>query len=238
MERVEDSERMNMGVKQRELFLSADQQLEEIVRQREHTGIYLTVKRGFDIVFSSCALVVLSPLLILLALIVFLDDPNGGPIFSQERIGKNGTPFRLFKYRTMVVNAEQLLDGLKDKNEMQGHAFKIKDDPRITKVGKFLRQTGLDELPQLWNILCGDMSIVGPRPPLPREVDEYTEFERQRLLVTPGLTCIWQTEKNRNDISFERWVELDIQYIREQNFWLDLKLIMKTLGVVVRRDGR
>lgn len=229
---------METRVKQPEQTCAVQRQLWETVQEQSRTGIYLPVKRAFDVLFSSCGLILLSPLLLLLALVVFWDDPHGSPIFCQDRVGKDGVVFRLFKYRTMVMGAERLQEELREQNEMEGHAFKIKNDPRITKVGRFLRQTGLDELPQLWNVLQGDMSIVGPRPPLPCEVEEYTEFECQRLLVTPGLTCIWQTEKNRNDLSFERWVELDLQYIRERNFRLDLKLICKTLAVVLRRDGR
>ena len=137
----------------------------------------------------------------------------------------------------MVPNAEKLLETLLDKNEMEGPAFKIKEDPRITKFGRFIRKTSIDELPQLWNILKGDMSFVGPRPPLPREVEMYTKYQHNRLRVIPGLTCYWQIQPQRNRISFDRWVELDMKYIEERSFGTDLKIIFKTLGAVCGLEG-
>ncbi len=199
--------------------------------------IYLCVKRIQDIILSVLALLFLSPLLLLIALAVVIDDPKGGPIFSQIRYGRGGEAFRLYKFRTMCVDAEKHLTELLPYNEMVGPAFKIQNDPRITRLGKFLRSTGLDELPQLVNILKGDMSIVGPRPPLLREVMEYTAYQRQRLMVTPGLTCFWQVSDNRNSMSFDAWVELDLRYIREQNWFLDWKLIFQTGRAVLRREG-
>ena len=198
---------------------------------------YLRVKRVQDAVLSALALVVLSPLMLLIALAVVIDDPQGGPIFSQIRCGRDGETFRLYKFRTMCVDAEQRLPELLPYNEMAGPAFKIQNDPRITRLGRFLRSTGLDELPQLVNILKGDMSVVGPRPPLLREVEAYTPYQRQRLAVTPGLTCFWQVSPRRNSLSFDSWVELDLRYIQEQSWLLDWKLIFQTVKAVLRREG-
>ena len=198
---------------------------------------YWIVKRTQDIILSSIALIVLAPVMVIIAAIIWIDDPEGSPIFSQIRCGRDGKEFKFYKFRSMVVNAEEKLEELLDQNEMEGPAFKIKEDPRITKVGKFLRKTSLDELPQLWNILKGDMSIVGPRPALPREVEMYDSYLRQRLFVTPGLTCYWQIQPNRNDLTFDEWMELDIKYIQERNFWVDWSIIFKTVISVLGMDG-
>lgn len=199
---------------------------------------YLVLKRTIDIVCSASALILLSPIILVLALIIFVDDPHGSPFFGQLRVGKDGKEFRFYKLRSMVVNAEDLLASLKDRNEMDGPAFKIENDPRITRIGRFIRKTSLDELPQLWNVLKGDMSLVGPRPPLPREVAEYTDYQMQRLSVKPGLTCIWQTQPKRNDLSFDEWVELDLEYINNRSLLLDLKLIFRTVVVMLCGEGR
>ena len=198
---------------------------------------YWTLRRAQDIVLSFLALVVLSPLFLLICLAVWLDDPKGSPIFSQERIGWRGKPFQLYKFRTMCVNAESMLSELMKQNEMDGPVFKIRDDPRVTRVGKLLRRTSLDELPQLLNILKGDMSVVGPRPALRREVEQYSDFERQRLYVTPGLTCYWQIQPNRNDISFEEWMDLDVKYLRDQSFVNDWKILFRTVISVFAKSG-
>lgn len=198
---------------------------------------YLIIKRIFDVAASLFAVVVLSPLLLLVALIIYIDDPQGSPLYTQERVGKDGKIFKFYKFRSMVVNADSMLDQLAAQNEKDGPAFKIKDDPRITRIGKFIRKTSIDELPQLINIIKGDMSVVGPRPALPKEVEQYTEREKSRLLVKPGLTCIWQASRNRDDISFEKWIDLDIEYIENRNFWLDIKLILKTFIVIFTGNG-
>lgn len=198
---------------------------------------YWAGRRIQDIVFSSMALVVLSPLMLLVAGAIVLDDPSAGPIFSQERVGRNGKIFKFYKFRSMCPHAEEKLGALLEKNEMDGPVFKMKDDPRITRVGKFIRKTSLDELPQLWNVLKGDMSIVGPRPALPREVEKYGEYEQQRLYVTPGLSCYWQIAPHRNEISFEEWMDLDIRYVQERSFWVDWKIILKTFKVCLTGDG-
>lgn len=207
------------------------------IRRDRKKRVYLFVKRIQDIVLSALALILLSPLLLLIALAVVIDDPQGSPLFSQVRCGQGGEAFRLYKFRTMCVDAEKRLEELLPYNEMAGPAFKIQNDPRITRLGRFLRSTGLDELPQLVNVLRGDMSLVGPRPPLFREIEEYTAYHRQRLAVTPGLTCFWQVSPQRNRLSFDAWVELDLRYIREQSWLLDWKLIFQTGKAMLRREG-
>ena len=197
---------------------------------------YEFCKRVMDILCSGLAIVVLSPLMLVVALLVRSD---GGPaFFKQVRVGKDGKLFRIYKFRSMCVNADspEMLAKLAALNEMDGPAFKIKNDPRITKVGRFIRRTSIDELPQLFNIFRGDMTIVGPRPPLEREVAQYTDYQRQRLLVKQGLTCYWQCS-GRNNISFEEWVELDLKYIRERSLWTDIKIIFMTIPAVLSGDG-
>ena len=208
-----------------------------VLDRPEQLRRYLRVKRFQDVVLSLLALVVLFPLLLVTAVAVVIDDPKGGPIFCQERVGKNGKKFLMYKFRSMYIDAEDHLQDLMRYNEKDRVTFKIKDDPRITRFGKFMRRTSLDELPQLINILKGDMSTVGPRPPLPREVAQYTRYDWQRLEVTPGLTCYWQIQPNRYDLSMNEWVELDIKYIRERNWWLDWWIIWKTVGTVLRGEG-
>lgn len=200
-------------------------------------GVLAWQARAQDIFFSLLALAILWPVLAIVALIIVIDSPGAGPIFAQERVGRDGKTFRFYKFRSMVPNAEQKLEGLLDRNEMDGPVFKIKDDPRITRVGKFIRRTSIDELPQLINVLMGDMSIVGPRPAIPREVAQYDDYERQRLYVQPGITCYWQIQPHRNELSFEEWLELDLKYIREQSFLVDWKIILMTIRVVLTGQG-
>lgn len=201
--------------------------------------VYSAIKRAFDFCASLVALIILSPLFLVVLILVSLWDKKGKPVFVQNRVGKNGKLFKVYKFRTMCLDAEAMKEKLRELNEADGPAFKIKDDPRITGIGKFLRATNIDELPQLVNILKGDMSFVGPRPPLPDEVAQYSDSDKLRLLVTPGLTCYWQVSLNRNDISFGEWMELDRKYIMDRSLWLDLKLILKTAYVVIRHhDGR
>ena len=196
---------------------------------------YHVVKRLFDIVVSACGLILLSPLF--LFLVIKIRSKDGGPAFySQERIGKNEKPFKMWKFRSMVVDADKMLDELEDQNEIDGAMFKIKDDPRVTKIGHVIRKYSLDELPQLWNVLIGDMSLVGPRPPLPSEVAEYTDYDKQRLTVMPGCTGLWQVTK-RNEADFDEMVWLDIVYINHSGMWEDLKLIIKTVLVMIHPNG-
>ncbi|MDX1952004.1 MAG: sugar transferase [Verrucomicrobiota bacterium] len=194
------------------------------------------IKRLFDIVASASFLLLFSPLFALVALIIKCED--GGPIFfGQIRVGKHGRQFRMWKFRSMCVNAEaRLAELIKSNQHAQGVTFKMKHDPRITRVGRYLRKFSVDELPQFYNVLKGEMSLVGPRPPLPREVALYTNQDRRRLLVTPGLTCFWQIG-GRANIDFPEQVQLDVRYIESQSFWLDLKILLKTVPAVVLGRG-
>ncbi|MGG1678259.1 sugar transferase [Neobacillus sp. NRS-1170] len=192
---------------------------------------YLFAKRLIDIIGSSIGIILLSFLFIILAILIKLEDPKGAVFFSQKRVGLNGKEFKMYKFRSMVSNAEEKLAELLKYNEVSGAMFKMKDDPRITKVGKFIRKTSIDELPQLFNVLKGDMSLVGPRPPLPREVAVYSNYDKQRLLVTPGCTGLWQVSA-RNSVGFEEMVELDLQYIHKRSFLFDIKIMLKTVLVL------
>ena len=196
---------------------------------------YEKIKRFFDICLSAVALVVLSPLLLVIAILIYLED-KGPVIYSQTRIGKDGRAFKLYKFRSMCVDADEKLKDLQKLNERDGPVFKIKNDPRVTKVGKFIRKTCIDELPQLVNIIKGDMSIVGPRPPLPNEVEQYNSYQKQRLLVVPGLTCYWQIQKGEKT-TFDEWVELDLKYIKERSILLDFRLILLTFKVILSGKG-
>ena len=207
---------------------------EKILRQSRN---YWRIRRLQDIVLSALALAVLWPFLLIVALIIVIDSPGASPIFSQIRVGRDGKEFKFYKFRSMIPNAEDKLDELLPENEMHGPVFKIKDDPRITRVGRILRKSSIDELPQLFNVLRGDMSIVGPRPGLPREVAQYDDYARQRLIVSPGLTCYWQIQPNRNQLSFDEWLELDIKYINERSFLTDWKIIFATFAAVIRMTG-
>lgn len=193
-------------------------------------SIYDISKRFIDIVFSLCGLIILSPLLIIVAILIRLES-KGNVIFVQDRVGINGKIFKMYKFRSMVCNAEELKRELLIQNEMSGPMFKMKNDPRITKVGRVIRKTSIDELPQLFNVLKGDMSLVGPRPSLPNEVDEFEDWMMKRLSVKPGLTCFWQVS-GRNNIEFEDWMKLDIRYVQERSMLVDLKLIFKTFFVL------
>lgn len=194
--------------------------------------IYLTLKRLMDIIGASLGLIIASPIMLIVAILIKLEDPKGPIFFSQIRNGAYPATFKMYKFRSMYIDAEERLQELMHLNEQSGPAFKIKDDPRITKVGKLIRKTSLDELPQLFNVLKGDMSLVGPRPAIPREVEQYTTYQKQRLFVKPGLTCIWQVS-GRNNIEFDQWVELDIEYIKTRSLWLDIKLILLTIPALL-----
>lgn len=198
---------------------------------------YLFFKRLFDILCALFGLIVLFIPLLVIAVIIVIDSPGASPIYCQERVGKDGKTFKFYKFRSMIPNADKMLESLLSQNEMEGPAFKMKNDPRITKFGHFIRRSSVDELPQLWNVLKGDMSMVGPRPPLPREVALYTQEQYQRLLITPGITCYWQVQPSRNDISFDEWFSLDKKYIEERSFKTDLVILLKTVGVVFGLGG-
>lgn len=198
---------------------------------------YYIAKRGMDIAFSAAGLLVLWPVLAAFMAAVVIEDPHGSPIFRQKRIGKDGKPFLMYKLRSMYTNAEELLPDIIDQNEALGTAFKMKNDPRVTKVGRVARKFCIDELFQLINILKSDMSIVGPRPPLPREVEQYDEYDMQRLSMKPGLTCYWQVYPRRHEISFEDWVAMDIKYILNHGLKVDLMLIVKTFCIIFSGKG-
>ena len=203
---------------------------------RAVVGSSMALKRALDVTVSLLALAALSPVFMVTIVLIKLED--GGPLFfKQTRIGLRGRNFGMWKFRSMVVNADALKDKLLAQNEMKaGVNFKMKNDPRITRVGKWIRKFSIDELPQLINVLEGTMSLVGPRPPVPREVAEYTVEDRQRLLVKPGLTCFWQVG-GRSDIDFAGQVRLDIAYIRSESVWLDLKLLLQTVPAVLLGKG-
>lgn len=190
---------------------------------------YEFIKRTMDVIVSLLALIFLFPLMIILIILIKLDS-KGPVLFCQNRVGKNGKVFKMYKFRSMVINAEELLKELKNKNEMSGPMFKIKHDPRVTRIGRFIRKTSLDELPQLINVLKGDMSLVGPRPNLPNEVMQFDKWMLDKLVIKPGLTCFWQV-MGRNSIGFVQWMNLDIEYVEKRNLKLDLILILKTVKV-------
>ncbi|MGE7605372.1 sugar transferase [Peribacillus frigoritolerans] len=192
---------------------------------------YLRMKRLIDIIGSLLGLILLLPIFLIVAIFIKIEDPKGPVFFKQVRIGKDETEFQMYKFRSMVTDAEERLKDLLTLNEVSGAMFKMKNDPRITKIGKFIRKTSIDELPQLWNVLKGDMSLVGPRPPLEREVEEYSPYDKQRLLVTPGCTGLWQVTA-RNNVGFKEMVELDIQYIRKRTIYYDMKIVLKTVVVL------
>lgn len=198
---------------------------------------YWIQKRAFDVFASLLAIILLSPVFLLLYAAIFIDDPKGSPIFRQTRIGRHKKPFMMYKFRTMYVDAEARRKELEALNERDGPVFKIANDPRITRLGRILRKTSLDELPQLFNVLKGDMTLVGPRPPLPREVEQYSRYAEMRLSVTPGLTCIWQVQPKRSEISFDQWMDMDIAYIGTRSLWHDIKLLLRTVQAVLKLSG-
>ncbi|MGI6155891.1 MAG: sugar transferase [Enterococcus lemanii] len=208
-------------------------QLKEKIASKQ---VFFFVKRIVDIVGSVVGLILLSPLFLIVALLMKIEEPRGPIFFSQTRIGKNEIPFKMYKFRSMCVDAEEKLEALLKLNEVEGAMFKMKDDPRITRVGKFIRKTSIDELPQLWNVIKGDMSLVGPRPPLVREVEVYTTFDKQRLLVKPGCTGVWQIS-GRNEVGFDEMVALDLTYIENIGLVRDIEIIVKTVVVMLKPNG-
>lgn len=197
--------------------------------------VALASKRAFDLAVSVTALILTAPLFLLIALAIKADS-RGPVFFGQVRSGLNGRRFTLWKFRSMVTDAEKQLSGLQEKNEMSGPVFKMADDPRVTRIGRVLRKTSLDELPQFWNVFLGQMSVVGPRPPLPSEVARYERWQRRRLSVKPGITCIWQVS-GRNEIDFEDWMKLDLAYIDQWSLWLDVKILLRTVPAVLFGKG-
>lgn len=203
-----------------------------VAKEVNQNGLYLFMKRLMDIFGAMCGLIFLSPIFIIVAITIKLEDQKSPVLFKQIRVGKDGKEFGMYKFRSMVTDAEEQLKDLLQHNEVSGAMFKMKEDPRVTKIGKFIRKTSIDELPQLLNVLKGEMSLVGPRPPLPREVKEYTSYDKQRLLVTPGCTGLWQVTE-RNSVGFAEMVELDLEYIRNRNILYDFKIVLKTVKVLL-----
>ncbi|AXN36761.1 sugar transferase [Latilactobacillus curvatus] len=194
--------------------------------------VYRIFKRLFDIIASLAGLILLSPLFLVLAIWIKVDDPAGGVFYSQIRLGLKQRKFKMYKFRSMCTDADEKLKNLLKYNEVEGAMFKMKEDPRITKVGKFIRKYSIDELPQLWNVLIGDMTLVGPRPPLEREIKDYTDYDWQRLMVKPGCTGLWQVS-GRNSIGFHEMVELDLKYIKKSSVVYDLGIIFRTVKVMI-----
>lgn len=205
-----------------------------IVDQDQVRGhfFYHFFKRLFDEILSILAIILLIPVFIIVAILIKLDDPQGPIFYSQIRIGKNGLPFRMYKFRSMVVDADKKLKALLKYNDVDGAMFKMKCDPRVTRIGRIIRKYSIDELPQLFNVIKGNMSLVGPRPPLKREVKEYTEYDKQRLLVVPGCTGLWQVS-GRNGVGFHEMVKLDIQYIKNESILLDIQILFKTIRIMI-----
>lgn len=198
--------------------------------------IYLVCKRMTDFVLALLGLAILSPVFLIVALLIKWDDPKGMVFFGQDRVGKDGELFKMYKFRSMYVDAEERLSNLLEHNEVSGAMFKMKEDPRVTKIGACIRKCSIDELPQLFNVLMGDMSLVGPRPALIREVAEYTSHDKQRLLVTPGISGLWQVS-GRSRLTFAQMVELDLDYVTTRSYWMDIKILFKTIKVVCTGDG-
>ena len=219
MSRIVEEETMSENYEAQTIVMSND------------SKYYLAMKRSIDITGALLGLIFLSWLFIIIAILIKIEDPKGPILFKQKRVGKDGKEFNMYKFRSMVSNAEELLKDLLKYNEVSGAMFKMKDDPRITKVGKFIRKTSIDELPQLLNVLKGEMSLVGPRPALPREVKLYTSHDKQRLKVIPGCTGLWQVS-GRSNLGFKEMVELDLRYIKDSSILFDIKIIYKTVIVL------
>lgn len=206
------------------------------LKKQKASPKFFVIKRFFDIVLSLLGLIVLMPIFLIVFISMYIEEKELIFIFTQERVGLDGEIFKMYKIRSMCLDAEKILDDLLEQNDIDGAMFKMKNDPRVTKVGRFIRKTSIDELPQLFNVLRGDMSLVGPRPPLEREVKEYTNYDLQRLSVKPGCTGLWQVS-GRNNVSFAEMVELDLKYIENQNLLNDVKIILKTILVMINSNG-
>lgn len=197
---------------------------------------YRFVKRGFDILASLMGLILLSPLFLIVAIAIKVDDPRGKVFYSQIRLGRGERPFKMFKFRSMVSNADKLMVQLTEENEVSGAMFKMREDPRVTRVGRIIRKYSIDELPQLINVVIGSMSLVGPRPPLPQEVSEYTEYDKQRLLIKPGCTGLWQATV-RNGVGFDEMVCLDLIYVKRQSILYDLWILLLTVKIILKPNN-
>lgn len=219
-----------------EYFNDNDENVSINFKKQNKRYVYKGIKRIFDFVASLVGLVLLSPLFLIVAIAIKIENPQGPVFYSQIRLGKRQEPFKMYKFRSMIVGADKHLKELLDENEVEGAMFKMKEDPRVTKVGEFIRKYSIDELPQLVNVLLGNMSLVGPRPPLPREVKDYSEHDKLRLAVKPGCTGLWQIS-GRNDVGFHEMVELDLEYISHRGCWFDIYVLFKTVAVFVHPNG-
>ena len=213
-----------------EIYISPHEEAPQTYTISSERG-YFVVKRLMDIIGAVCGLFIFTPLFCLISMLIKLESPDDSVFFKQIRVGKDGKEFCMYKFRSMCSDAEEKLGALLEYNEVEGPMFKMKDDPRVTRIGRFIRKHSIDEFPQLLNVLKGDMSLVGPRPPLPREVVQYTAYDKQRLIVVPGCTGLWQVS-GRNNLSFDQMVEFDIQYVKNASFINDIKILCKTVGVV------
>lgn len=214
-----------------------DKEFKRTINQKkiDSRKLYRFTKRIFDIIMSAVALIILAIFFLIIAILIHLED-HGPAFYSQTRVGRKGKLFKIYKFRSMSEDADEKLAELKKYNEVNGLMFKMKDDPRITRMGKFLRKTSIDELPQLLNVLKGDMSLVGPRPPLLSEYKHYSDYDKQRLYVMPGCTGLWQATV-RNNVGFEEMVKIDLDYINRQSAWLDLKIMFLTLKIMIFPNG-
>ena len=212
------------------------ERLEKLIEKSYYS--YWKKKRIFDVSVTVIILIFLIIPILITALVVFIDDPKGSPFYKQVRIGRHGKPFNMYKFRSMYVDAEKRKKDLMDSNEMDGPVFKMKNDPSITRVGRFIRKYSIDEIPQLFNVLVGNMSIVGPRPALPEGVEKYSDYNKLRLVVTPGITCTWQIMPDKNDIPYEKWLEMDLEYIETRTTLKVIKIILKTPFAMLRANGR
>ena len=223
-----------MDAESRAAVAEAPEKVAELTGNTSRT--YKFIKRAFDIMASAIGLVICIPIFFVVGIAIKLEDPKGPVFYHQSRIGLNGREFTFYKLRSMYTDADDVKATLMDQNEMDGPVFKMKDDPRVTKMGRFIRKTSIDELPQLWHVLRGEMSLVGPRPLPVAEELACNAYQRQRELVKPGLTCYWQIS-GRNEVTFHDWIELDLKYIREQSLGTDMKILAKTVGAVVHGGG-
>ncbi len=222
---------LNEAVLAPEEFIPEDARVQEVADRK----MYLFLKRMSDLVITTLILLLLLPIIPVIIILIKLDSP-GSILFKQKRVGRNGVEFDFYKFRSMHTGAENVIGSLRPLSGVEGPIFKLKEDPRVTQVGRFLRRSSLDELPQLLNVLKGDMSLVGPRPNLPSEVSHYLPWQRRRLDVTPGITCFWQIT-GRSHIGFQEWMRLDLEYIRKRSFITDLKIMLKTIPAVIARKG-
>lgn len=216
--------------------INKSEMTKEAIFIRENHNTYFIIKRIFDITFSILLLVLLSPIFLIVSVLIKFDGSKGKIFFLQKRVGENGRIFEIYKFRSMFPDAEKRLEEIQHLNEIEGNMFKIKKDPRVTNIGRFIRAYSIDELPQIFNVLKGDMSLIGPRPPLVKEYENYSEYDKKRLSIKPGITGLWQVS-GRNSLSFDEMVALDLKYIREFSFLNDLRITFKTIIVILKKEN-